>query len=488
MLRFDPKKRASFMIVASFFMANLLVLLFLQSLKADKLGAGTADLTGSAKLVDQAEAMAEATLHYSIIISNSGSTSVTASLNDQLPTGIMVVSGSLTATAVTAMNASPQLITWTATVQANEVVTVSFDAVISTSLSIGEVVTNTAVLTGTGQAISRTATTTIIGLRLYLPFISKPLSAPTLNPISRNCTDSWTLNWSDVPNADFYELQMAHNSSFNPVVKTAITGGTSVTYATLPSFDNDFYYRVRGLRDNVTGSWSNTELVVGNYFDQFEDPSSGWVVTDDSIANLSYSNGRYAVRAKQAGYLISVLSPNVSLNDYTVSATMQWQNTSDANGIYGLIFGASNDISKYYFVAIYAHLRAYRVYFFDSTLPLADRLSPVSNFQTTTAVQPGTAVNEASVTRTGSNIALTINNIAVGNWSDSRQTGDTRTGVLVTSNPNNPVITGLFDDFRISYCGTATAVATSTLYTTNPPHPAISADDLDWAIDTPPAK
>ena len=474
----NKQKRASFLIISSFFLANLLLLLLLQGLQAEPISP-TINLSSSAKLVDQTEAHPGDTLQYNIVISNSSAITVSASLTDPLPVGLMVKAGTLTATIATTLTENAQAIAWAGTLGSYEMVTVTFSAAISSGLSVGEWVTNTAVLTGTGQAITLTATTELVAFQLYLPLINRALSTPTLQPIQLACnSDNWTVNWTNADMGVMYELQEAHDAAFtNPTIYTTANLSQAINHPASP--DNVYYYRVRSNSGTTMSPWSNSVNIFGNYFDDFNDPASGWAVTENDISIVGYSGGEYAIRTKNTGipntiFLASSFAPETSRTNYIVEADLRWFGGASTEGLYGLVFGANNDGSKYYFAALFPDLQGYRIFFFDSTLPIADRLQQVSDFETSSVINTGTAVNHMRVNRIGNNIELIVNGTSLGNWSDSKQLGSTGTGLIaVDINPNNtPVVEGRYDNFRVATCNSSSATITSGLRQTAVPNPS----------------
>ena len=480
----NKQKRASVLIISSFFLANFLLLLLLQGLQAEPL-IPTVTLSGSQKLVDQATAHPGSSLQYTIIISNGSAITVSASLTDPLPIGLTVEPGSLTATMATTLTENAQAIAWVGTLAGYEMITISFSAAISSSLSVGESVVNTAVLTGTGQAITLMATTELVNAQLYLPFINRllpPPSTPILQPIQITCnSDNWTVNWTSTDTDVMYELQEAHNAAFtNPT--TYNTANLSQPINHTASTNNRYYYRVRAIRGTSTSSWSNSVNILGHYLDDFSDSASGWVIGETSISTVGYSGGEYLIRTKDTGvtnaiFLATSIAPEENRTNYSVEADLRWRPTASTEGLYGLVFGSNNDASKFYFAALFPDLQGYRIFFFDSTLPFEDRLQQVSDYETSSVINSGTADNHMRINRIGSNIELIVNGTSLGNWSDSTQLGSTRTGLIaVAINPNNnPVVDARYDNFRVNTCNSGTAAIVSELRQTavTNPNPAI---------------
>jgi hypothetical protein len=307
---------------------------------------------------------------------------------------------------------------------------------------------------------------------LYLPAINRGLTTPILQPIQLVCgSDSWTVNWGNNDTAVTYELQEDHDPNFvAPTIYTPMT--TSQTINNAPSPNNLYHYRVRSTTGSMTSPWSNTVSVVGNFYDDFTDINSGWAITETAISMVGYDSGEYFVNTKDAGnnnlsFLASSLSPDINRTNYIIEADVHWQSGSSTSGLYGLVFGANADVSKYYFVGIFTNLQEYQVFYFDSTLPVNDRLQSISPRDDHPAIQQGTAVNHIRVERIGENITLQINGADMGSWSDNRLTGLTRAGVVAVANQNiNPVVKARYDNFKISGCDNPTAVVHTSFNTT----------------------
>ena len=300
---------------------------------------------------------------------------------------------------------------------------------------------------------------------LYLPFIQRGPTTPSLEPIQLACaSDSWTVTWSNNDTAVTYQLQEAHDPNFTaPLTYTTML--TSQLISNPPSPHNIYHYQVRSTAGSLASNWSNSVSVVGSFFDDFTDPNSGWADGETSISTVGYDSGNYFIRTKDTGdptlaFLATSLSPDVSRTNYIIEADIHWQSGSATDGLYGLVFGSTADLSKYYFVALFPDTQSYRLFYFDSTLPVSDRLQPLSPLDSNPTIQPGTAVNHVRLDRIGQNITLQINGIDLGSWMDNRLTGPTHAGVIAVANPNvDPVVEARFDNFKTSACPGATAVS-----------------------------
>lgn len=227
------------------------------------------DLENSSKAVDLAEAEAGDVVQYTILISNTGNMSATNVLMmDTLPAEAMYQTDSLTLTAgsnyMTAVYGENNgVITWTGTLSAQGYVALSFQAMLMDSLEAGAMVTNTAVITGTGSWLTRTASTTIIQPeppQLFLPAIWIPLSAPSLQ-VSVPVNNQWTATWSNLGAEVTYELQESNTADFSS--STTYTAAAGVTSQNITqNTPNVYYYRVRGILDGYAGEWSPVRSVA----------------------------------------------------------------------------------------------------------------------------------------------------------------------------------------------------------------------------------
>jgi len=146
-------------------------------------------------------------------------------------------------------------------------------------------------------------------------------------------------------------------------------------------------------------------------------------------------------------------------------------------------FGAKADLNRYCFLAVQPSAQSYGGYYFDGTLPAADRLRPLTAWTTAATIHSGAAVNHLEVTRVGDEIQAAVNETAVGSWTDAAQTGATFSGVMVSSNPAHPAAAASFDNFSLGTCGAVVTQAQKTYSETMgqsiPPF-SVEEIDLGW--------
>jgi len=114
------------------------------------------------------------TLLYTIVLSNSSSVSVDAQVGDVMPTGVTATG----ATAGATVSEDGTNVFWGGTVAAKSTYTIVISATVNlapggTLITPGVLVTNTVSINDGGSTFTRSAVTTVGGLRIYLPIISK---------------------------------------------------------------------------------------------------------------------------------------------------------------------------------------------------------------------------------------------------------------------------------------------------------------------------
>ena len=471
-------KRIKHLLLVSFSLSIILLLFWTVVVANETIT--SANLTGSAKHVDEVTAWPGATLQYTIVISNSGQNAALATLEDMLPNSLHYEPGSLNATQATSLGANNNVITWTGQITANDQVTITFNAILTGDLALHSFITNTAVISSAGTPISRTAVTQIVNPPVYLPVIVNPIPIPTFGATAYTCdSNEWAVSWSDEGDGvSYYTIQEAQNDTFTPAT-TYTTTMTSQTFTATASIDNVYYYRVRAEGPISAGDWSETLTVLGRFSDEFDTTESGWSETDNEIFTLAYADSNYVVSSKQTGFLISATSPDEARQNYTVEADVNWHTGSATNGLYGLLFGSDDALTRYYFFAVYPEIQQFRLFYFDSSLPAGQNLRSIVNFTSSSAINTGTAVNHLKVTYIGTNITLEVNGTELGSWSDNAITEASRSGILISSNPANPIAEARYDNFSVGYCNATVQTQETPAYTILPTD-SFTAVELDW--------
>ena len=182
---------------------------------------------------------------------------------------------------------------------------------------------------------------------------------------------------------------------------------------------------------------------IGDFVDQFDDPLSGWKVTDTSFLKSEYVGGEFRLVSKQSGFLYFINAPTCARFNYVVETTARWVGTPGSS--YGVRFGISDDFSHYYYFDMNTDFQLYRVRRrtpagFVTVVPVT--FSP--------AIAKGNGSNSIKVTRNGTAITVQVGSTVLGTWHDSSILGLTRAGVLFSPYGSNPVADVRFDNFKVT--------------------------------------
>ncbi len=116
-------------------------------------------------------------LNFTIVVSNGSIIDVpSVRVTDTLPVLLSYANNSLSATSGNPSYGNGT-ITWNGTLGAHNNVTITFSADVSPSAPIGTSITNSAVISGGGEIITRTASVTVSPNRAYIPLIIRPPKA-----------------------------------------------------------------------------------------------------------------------------------------------------------------------------------------------------------------------------------------------------------------------------------------------------------------------
>jgi predicted outer membrane repeat protein len=183
-----------------------------------------------------------------------------------------------------------------------------------------------------------------------------------------------------------------------------------------------------------------------NYFDDFNNPASGWDVVNNEFVRTEYLSGEYRVLSKRSGFIYLFRSPSCDRQSYVVEANARWVGTPGSS--YGLLFGITEGFDQYYLFDINTDFQEFRLLRrhpggFATIVPPTSMAPPV--------IKGGNASNHLKVIRNGDSITLAINGTIVGDWSDGNITGLTGAGLV--SGPYNsiPSSDARFDNFSMSY-------------------------------------
>ncbi|MEM7115921.1 MAG: isopeptide-forming domain-containing fimbrial protein [Chloroflexota bacterium] len=319
MVETTSRTNRQLLILGSLAFAALFILVVTQVLIAAEAEILPPDLSESTKTVNREEANAGSTLQYEINVRNTGNQFAIAHVTDTLVPELTYVPGSLVVqNGGSSWGEAGNVITWSGAINAGSEVVISFQAMLDEELAPETLVTNTAEIYLDGEeapAAMPNVFTTIVEQVIpdrttaYLPIMFRPLPIVTLNPIARTAVDNnWTLSWNlPDPGITRFEVQESQNPSFINATTVDVGLALSRNFAHERSFNNEYYYRVRGFSGSQVGPWSNVEFVAGNYRDDYQNDQSGW----GTQRRTSAESGEIEVRYRADDVLeVSVLDDN----------------------------------------------------------------------------------------------------------------------------------------------------------------------------------
>lgn len=143
--------------------------------------ASPADLSPSTKVVTPTALLAGETVSYTIVLSNSGQTTATTTLVDDIPAYTTYVSGSLTATAGAAVySATLDAVLWDGDVPLGSPVSIDFAVTVSPTAPGGTLITNTAVFSHDASLYERSAVATVLPFNADLTPSTKSVTPTAL--------------------------------------------------------------------------------------------------------------------------------------------------------------------------------------------------------------------------------------------------------------------------------------------------------------------
>lgn len=268
-----------------------------------------ANLDGSTKTASKNKVAPGETFQYTITVDNSGGVAIPVAVTDVLPAEVTYYSHQCPPLITTSCGYSAGTVSWEGTAEAGESVEISITVILNVDVAIGTVVTNTAQLVSAEQELEVNADVTATKLASspiqFLPYTTYGLM-PEPGPVTLtggqvNSANSWNLSWTTSPGSTGYEIQEAKEPNFAAVTPIIVEETASLTIKRAPSPNNVYYYRARSLVGQFGGPWSNVVTVVGGYWDDFEDPSTGWAVrrgTHPADLRGIYQGGDFVTKVK----------------------------------------------------------------------------------------------------------------------------------------------------------------------------------------------
>ncbi len=160
------------------------------------------------------------------------------------------------------------------------------------------------------------------------------------------------------------------------------------------------------------------------FFDDFSDPSSGWLVEDTERWLMEYKNGEYRIITREVNDVVRSW-PQGAYQNYRIAADVR--PVVKNNGSAGLMFGLSDASRQYYTFEVYQELGEYDIWRFNKGqwLPLATGYSAHIN--------RGLTTNHLEVVRNGSEIRAYANGYLITTINDDSFLGARQVGLVVTT-------------------------------------------------------
>jgi len=149
------------------------------------------------------------------------------------------------------------------------------------------------------------------------------------------------------------------------------------------------------------------------YQDDFSDPSSGWLVSENSHVRVGYLNGEYQIKIK-APNVIAAIYDDFGVSNYQLEVDLRA--ASHLDGAAGLFFGATD----YGFYTFEISDGWYVVWRNDSDPWI---WTPLIDWTPSAAINPGNQSNHLKVVRNGTAISVYANNQLLGTTYDGTYLG-----------------------------------------------------------------
>lgn len=293
-------------LVSSALLTFMLILVGVQVISA----AGDAAILNASKSADRSTIVPTIndTIQYTIVVSNTGDTTAdNVVVTDTLDANLNFVAGSLVAEGGTgSASENSGVVSWSGSLDSSSNLTVTFQVTVVDSLPIGQMLVNSAEITGTGILLTPSAATEVVTPTImHFPIIFTPFPKLNLTVSRPNSANQWSASWdTGGVTASSYELQESQDPNFGTLTSSSpgdVGLNTSQAFAHSVSLNNVYYYRVRIVRDGRVGRWSDIQQAIGGYRDDFNDSGSNWLVRRMSYLEKTYA--KYGT-GNEAGNLI----------------------------------------------------------------------------------------------------------------------------------------------------------------------------------------
>jgi hypothetical protein len=174
------------------------------------------------------------------------------------------------------------------------------------------------------------------------------------------------------------------------------------------------------------------------YLDNFSNPSSGWPISEDSIAKLGYTNGEYQILIKDPQYLVYAYK---EFQEKDVQIEVDVRPASHLNGGTGVVFSRSS--LGYYLFDVSENW--YTLWKRDS---IGGQWTMLIDWTQSPALNPGYQTNRIKIVRAGDGISMYGNNQLLATVTDGTYHG-TGLGMESEAYNNTPNYDGRFDNLSV---------------------------------------
>ncbi len=196
----------------------------------------------SRKLVNSSKALPGGLLMFTIALADGGNSGFpSVAVTDSLPEALSYVDTSLSATSGS-YGYSNGVITWTGSIEPAGSVTITYQTLVSPTAPLGYSLTNSAVISGGGELLTRSVTVDVPLAKVFLPMIIKPqpgiMGYVTVNGIAA----------AGVP----LDLRFFNGSSWSTLASTSTDSAGKYLFTGVPSLGSGQRYYVRFLNPSTT--------------------------------------------------------------------------------------------------------------------------------------------------------------------------------------------------------------------------------------------
>jgi len=180
-----------------------------------------------------------------------------------------------------------------------------------------------------------------------------------------------------------------------------------------------------------------------NFFDDFSNSASGWVVWEDEDSQGEYLDGEYRIISKDDQYYNYSDAPTCARENYTVEVDVRW--VGDPGNSYGILLGSNLYFGPLYSFEVNTDYQDFTLYYWDGV-----EWHTIIPWTVSPYINGGMASNHLKITRNGIQITLEVNGNILGTWEDGNITGATYTGIFSDPYTGYPTSDARFDNYSVT--------------------------------------